>query len=420
MRIGSDIAASPVVAEYQLVSYGSQEKAGGGTLRFINSRYGSTCALIKGTRQTVEDGLLDFYTQATGGTLTKRLTIDKDGLADFTGAVNVQGALTSLGIDDDATKEVFDLLSTDVQAKWGNAAETSFTHSMRDADQLMVVSGGDDSGNGANIFLYGGSHATAAGDFAIRDTTSAVIAYDNSASTITLSPTAGTTSVVLTTSNMTVGNGADYGIQHSVNTNALALTGSTNANFGANIWFYGEGHATTANDFRIRSDTNNVIYYDDSGATITLYPSKGAASQIFKNNITQLGPNTNANHVLARQATSGSLQIGGGSSGSTGSYLALYGNAHATLASDFQLGQGATPVIYYDHSATTLTLSPTTVVSTLAGVGTRNVAADDAGTLIIATVASSDIVLDPSDITAINNAADLAALKAALIAALGP
>ncbi len=60
-----------------------------------------------------------------------------------------------------------------------------------DAVSLLRFSGGSSSSNGANIALYGGTHASRADDFAIRSGTSEIISWDDNIATLFVQPGTG-------------------------------------------------------------------------------------------------------------------------------------------------------------------------------------------------------------------------------------
>ena len=90
LRIGSDTSTTAGVSELQISSYGSSGNAGGGSVRFYNTRYANDVALVKGTRNGANTGKLDFYVESSG--LQKQLTIDSDGLK-FNGDTAAANAL---------------------------------------------------------------------------------------------------------------------------------------------------------------------------------------------------------------------------------------------------------------------------------------------------------------------------------------
>jgi hypothetical protein len=82
VRLGSDsLTAGSNVTDLQIINYGAGDNAGGGSIRFINSRTSSETGLIKSARETLFTGYLDFYTQSSG--LKKRMRLASNGDISF-------------------------------------------------------------------------------------------------------------------------------------------------------------------------------------------------------------------------------------------------------------------------------------------------------------------------------------------------
>jgi hypothetical protein len=98
----------------------------------------------------------------------------------ISGPLTINGAFTSLGIDDNATKEVLEI--ADGTLKVGaSGANYSITNKIN--DQNTIFSGGSGETSGSNIVLFGGAHATLANDIQVRAGASIELRYDDSAST---------------------------------------------------------------------------------------------------------------------------------------------------------------------------------------------------------------------------------------------
>lgn len=106
----------------------------------------------------------------------------EDGDRTFSGAVTIQGALTSLGIDDNATVEVMQLADTAINLGIAGAA---YTIRRNVSDQQLVVNGGNAT-SGARLVLFGESHATGAFDFQLQANGVGKVIWDDSAATLTL------------------------------------------------------------------------------------------------------------------------------------------------------------------------------------------------------------------------------------------
>lgn len=96
--------------------------------------------------------------------------------ATFTGAVTVP-TFTSTGIDDNATGERLQLGDGNLVL---GAAATAFTIQKASNDDELFLSGGDASSAGANIRLFGGTHATLADNFRFRTGTTNQLSYNGS------------------------------------------------------------------------------------------------------------------------------------------------------------------------------------------------------------------------------------------------
>jgi hypothetical protein len=182
---------------------------------------------------------------------------------------------------------------------------------------------------GANIQLYGSTHISGANDFKLRADTSDVIAYDDSSSTLTLLPTAGTASAVFTNTTAVFGvAGSSYGLRHVANDQLLFMASGTSSAAGANLLLYGNTHATLANDFKLRADSTEVVHYDHSSTALKL----NADTRIFSNS---------AGTEQARINSDGDLIIGT-TAPVSGERLYLYNSTSGYLMA----GDGTATTIY--------------------------------------------------------------------------
>jgi hypothetical protein len=123
---------------------------------------------------------------ATGG--TNRMTLADASLTLASGvALTVNGAFTSLGIDDNATGERLQIADSDLTY---GASGVAYVFKHAAADQSIRFAGGNAFNNGSNFILYGGSHASKANDVEILAGTSQWFTYDNSANSLTITSTA--------------------------------------------------------------------------------------------------------------------------------------------------------------------------------------------------------------------------------------
>lgn len=154
---------------------------------------------------------------------TTRLAISAAGAATFSGAVSATsgtftGAFTSIGIDDNATGERFQL--ADTIGTWGTSSG-DFSLVKANTDGLLYLSGGSANSTGANLFLAGGSHATVASDWGFRSGTSDVLTWDNSATTLTL------TGILNTSGALTSGGGVTSSQNFASSTTSAILAATS-------------------------------------------------------------------------------------------------------------------------------------------------------------------------------------------------
>lgn len=197
------------------------------------------------------DGTIIGGVAAAAGTFTAL-----NATSVVTGVLTATGAFTSVGIDDNATAEVLDLVSGNTVVNWGTSG-ANWTQRRNVDDQIMFISGGNSANAGGNIVLHGGTNADAS-DFILRADSSAIIKWDDSANTLYLSEATeigGATGLLISTS----GN-----ITNLVNTSSTFISGDLAISLGANLGLYGSSHATLANDIKARVGTTQMFGWDDS------------------------------------------------------------------------------------------------------------------------------------------------------------
>lgn len=200
------------------------------------------------------DGTIIGGVAAAAGTFTAL-----NATSVVTGVLTATDAFTSVGIDDNATAEVLDLVSGNTVVNWGTSG-SNWTQRRNVDDQIMFISGGNSANAGGNIVLHGGTNADAS-DFILRADSSAIIKWDDSANTLYLSEATeigGATGLLISTS----GN-----ITNLVNTGSTFISGDLAISLGANLGLYGSSHATLANDIKARVGTAQMFGWDDSTNT---------------------------------------------------------------------------------------------------------------------------------------------------------
>ena len=127
-----------------------------------------------------------FMEKTDGGDAIVEMIHDQGGQT-IGGALTITGAFTSLGIDDNATKEVVQITDNGINLGDGTAAET-YLLSIRDVTTgRLTISGGSGTTNGANIALFGETAAGTPGDTQFKTGSVAWQTFDESAGEWTLS-----------------------------------------------------------------------------------------------------------------------------------------------------------------------------------------------------------------------------------------
>lgn len=189
----------------------------------------------------------------------------------------------------------------------------------------LTVSGGSDGSLGGAVVLYGESHATSAGDIVFNADNVARLRWDHSA----LAWNYGT-NILTGVSDMRRGS----------TTGQMHLAGGSTLNQGGNVVFYGESHATQANDISLRAGNSSKLYWDNS----TDYWN------FQNNNLAQVGDISMYGNDIHRNADTDLLRISGGSAFNVGGNLVLYGQSHSTNANHIVFRSGLTEVGTWDDS----------------------------------------------------------------------
>jgi hypothetical protein len=137
----------------------------------------------------------------------------------------------------------------------GSGANVAIKHNSSDGS--VQVSGGSTGSLGANIIVYGQSHATKAGDTEIRNDTTNIFSYDASATDL----------IVTNGVDFCMGNGI---IRANASAGLIGVSGGTSQNGGGNIIGYASDHASKANRLELRSGSDNGIVINGNANSITL------------------------------------------------------------------------------------------------------------------------------------------------------
>lgn len=151
----------------------------------------------------------------------------------------------------------------------------------------------------------------------------------------------------------------------------LDLAGGSDGKSGGNIQLLGETHPTAAGVVRIRSSLNTFFEWDESAGTLTLSAGTGAKTQVaqFATHLLTLGSGTN-DMLVARGVSTSATIISGGTAGSSGAAVAMYGPTHATLPGDMELKSAGNTFLNWDESAGTLEIFTGTGAKTSAALYT--------------------------------------------------
>jgi len=187
-------------------------------------------------------------------------------------------ALTSNGIDDNATGERLQLADTLLTL---GTAGAGYPVAHAAADQHLEVNGGSASGNGGAVRVYGGSHATKAGDIEILSGGNVLCQWDENTGDLIISTGTGTK-----TEAVRVYSGGAIGVAGGVlsggpvaaddNTSSIAVYGGNTVNAGGGLVAYGGAHATLAGDVVLQSGANAFAEWDESAGSLTLSTGTGA------------------------------------------------------------------------------------------------------------------------------------------------
>lgn len=252
------------------------------------------------------------------------VTIDgvvlKDGGVDgvvggVTPAAGTFTSFTSNGIDDNATKEMMQVTDTGIALGDASAAEALYLFLNTTTDGLMRISGGSGPAVGANLSIFGESHATNASDFLFRNSAVDVLQYDASLTTWNFQANDITTTGDLTCAAFTstgiddnasgemlqlTDNIFSLGLQGAgeqfvmhkgaIDDGILKISGGSGATTGANLWLFGSSHASA----------NNIVFRGSS--TIQLQYTESSSIWDFQDNTIAIGTKTPASATAAGTA----------------------------------------------------------------------------------------------------------------------
>lgn len=318
-------------------------------LTFKQGSAGSSVTVLTG-----EDAII----YADGGGATNGNIYDAIGNLSITsinaGTVTVTSTFTSVGIDDNATGERLQIADSTM-----TLGPASGAYNLDGGDATQYITFG--AASGAEIVLYGGSHATIANDINIRDGSAVTKLYfDHSTSTwgFQAMKLTGTGSITFTGGGSLTGTWTDMG---SVTT--IDINGGTADNMVIGGTTPAAGTFTTLVGTGGTLDSNVIGGTTPAAGTFTTLTTTGAFTslgiddnatgermQIADGSLT-LGAASTA-YTVVNAATDQTMRISGGSSGTLGANYAMFGESEATGANDHLWRQGTTNILRYDHSNT--------------------------------------------------------------------
>ncbi len=224
-------------------------------------------------------------------------------LWNFQGNTLTCGALTSTGIQDAAPSQR--ILLGDSSSLWGESNTTaSFSILRRSTTGFLALGGSSSGAAGANVRLFGASHATVANDVEFRSATTITLLWDDSAGfwNFQNNPINNINSLQLAT---------NTGIFRNINTSNQNISGGTAGNIGANYLLYGGTHATQAHDHVFRTGGTTRLQWDHSALRWTYQNLDVASIKNLTLGGTTSGNGTNTLHLLNGTAPTGGITNGG-------------------------------------------------------------------------------------------------------------
>jgi len=245
---------------------------------------------------------------------------------------------------------------------------------------------------GASILLYGESTVDSAKDIRFRSSAVTTFWWDDSESiwtfiqpvnfdaAVTMDTTLGVTGNATFAAYMLFSHATDAAIYRSVNDAYMAVSGGAGTSAGGNVIFYGGTHGAAANDILFRSGSTQLLRWDDSdgrwefGTAVTMASTLNVTGLITGLDLLLL------DRDIYRDTDSDILRVSGGSSGTLGARLVLWGEDHATGAHDAAIYCSGVQKLAFDFSASLWTFADSVGISGALGVtGLLTTAATVAG-----------------------------------------
>ena len=305
----------------------------------------------------------------------------------LTGALNVNGAFTSIGIDDNCTAERVQV--ADSQISLGVTA-VDYVIASSTNTQTLHLSGGSTFVLGANISLDGGAHAST-GDMDFRNDANTWMLWDESVGDLEI-----LTGIGAKTSALTISPGqlalfaGDIEVANAQPVIELNETDAAVDNKRVHIFQSGQtfdmrfitdagvGGTGFLQATRIGNAVNQLTMTAASmivaaplavtGAFTSLGIDDNATAERLQlaDTICAFGAADTTIYTLQKPGNAGSLALSGGGGINSGANIVAYGSTHASLANDMLLRAAGNTWMKWDESAGSLTLSTGTGVKTTA------------------------------------------------------
>lgn len=179
---------------------------------------------------------------------------------------------------------------------------------------VLPIAGGQNSGDGGNILLYGNTHPTAAGDIWFRSGSVNHLVWDSSTDLWNFQG-----NDVYGVRTLTMSGDA---IHRHIPSSQLNASGGSNGSSGGNLIMYGESHPSLTNNIKFRQGSTDILRWN-AGNSQWDFQGYG---------ISGVGDITLSGMGIKAALSTGLVVLSGGTSSSLGGNVALYSQGHSTLA----------------------------------------------------------------------------------------
>lgn len=228
-----------------------------------------------------------------------------------------------------------------------------------DDTDLLEVSGGTTATTGANLLLYGPSHATNADDIFLRDGMTTVLRYNKAAGQINVNYDITTSGTVDGRDVSADGTKLD-GIEAGATADQTGAEIKTAYEAEANTNAFTDAEKTKLSGIETGADVTDTANVTAAGALMDSELTNEAAIKAIDQQLTTLNNVQFAGITAAEllnSAATGETNVSGGTSTVLGGNAAFFGQTHSTRAGDFDLRSAGTSIVDWDQSASELTIS---------------------------------------------------------------